>query len=63
MDIYINDISCFKTAFARDTYGVGYSEKLSDMASRIGSVLAVNGDSYSNNRHKNNGIIIRNALI
>lgn len=62
-DIYIGDISCFKTAFAKDTYGVGYSEKLSDMSDRINSVLAVNGDSYNNNRHKNNGIIIRNGVI
>lgn len=62
-DIYIGDISCFKTAFAKDTYGVGYTEKLSDMSDRISSVLAVNGDSYNNNRHKNNGTIIRNGVI
>lgn len=62
-DIYISNISCFKTAFAKDTYGVGYSEKLSNMSDRIKSVLAVNGDSYNNNRHKNNGIIIRNGVI
>jgi len=62
-DIYIGDISCFKTAFAQDTYGVGYTEKLSDMSDRIRSVLAVNGDSYNNNRHKNNGTIIRNGVI
>lgn len=62
-DIYIGNISCFKTAFAKDTYGVGYKEKLSDMSDRIKSVLAVNGDSYNNNRHKDNGIIIRNGVI
>lgn len=62
-DIYIGDITCFKTAFAQDTYGVGYTEKLSDMSDRIRSVLAVNGDSYNNNRHKNNGTIIRNGII
>lgn len=62
-DIYIGDISCFKTAFAQDTYGVGYMEKLSDMSDRIKAVLAVNGDSYNNNRHKNNGTIIRNGII
>lgn len=44
-------------------YGVGYSEKLSDMSSEMKSVLAVNGDSYSNNRHKDNGTIIRNGVI
>lgn len=62
-DIYVADISCIQTAFAQDTYGVGYSEKLSDMSARLQSVLAVNGDSYSNNRHKNNGTIIRNGTI
>lgn len=62
-DIYIGDITCFRTAFAQDTYGVGYSEKLSDMSSAMQSVLAVNGDSYSNNRHRDNGTIIRNGVV
>lgn len=55
----MGDITCLQTAFAQDTYGVGYTEKLSDMSSRMKSVLAVNGDSYSNNRNQNNGTIIR----
>lgn len=62
-DIYVGDITCIQTAFAQDTYGVGYSEKLTDMSARMKSVLAVNGDSYSNNRHKDNGTIIRNGVI
>lgn len=62
-DIYVGDITCFQTAFAQDMYGVGYSEKLSDMSSETKSVLAVNGDSYSNNRHQDNGTIIRNGII
>lgn len=62
-DIYVGDITCLQTAFAQDTYGVGYTEKLSDMSSRMKSVLAVNGDSYSNNRNQNNGTIIRNGVI
>jgi len=62
-DIYIGDITCFQTAFAQDTYGAGYSEKLSGMSQRMRSILAVNGDSYSNNRHKNNGTIIRNGVV
>lgn len=62
-DIYVGDITCFQTAFAKDTYGVGYSEKLTDMSDRIKSILAVNGDSYSNNRHEDNGTIIRNGVI
>lgn len=62
-DIYIGDITCFQTAFAQDTYGVGYTEKLSGMSERMRAVLAVNGDSYSNNRHRENGTIIRNGVI
>lgn len=62
-DIYIGDISCFQTAFAQDTYGVGYSELLTDMSDKMKSVLAVNGDSYNNNRHKDSGTIIRNGLV
>ena len=33
------------------------------MSARLKSVLAINGDSYSNNRHRNNGTIIRNGVI
>lgn len=40
-------LSCFQSAFAQDTYGNGYSEKLTDMSARLGSVLTVNGDSYN----------------
>lgn len=62
-DIYIRSIDCFKTAFAQDTYGTGYSETLSSMSSRIQSIIGINGDSYSNNRHQNNGTIIRNGIV
>lgn len=62
-DIYVGDITCFQTAFAKDTYGVGYSEKLTDMSARMKSILGVNGDSYSNNRHEDNGTIVRNGVI
>lgn len=62
-DIYVGDITCLQTCFAQNTYGVGYTEKLSDMSARMKSVLAVNGDSYSNSRHQDNGTIIRNGVI
>ncbi len=62
-DIYVGEITCLKTAFAQNTYGVGYTEKLSDMSGTMRAVLAVNGDSYSNNRHKDNGTIIRNGVV
>lgn len=62
-DIYVADITCLQTAFAKDRYGVGFEEKLTDMSSRMQAVLAVNGDSYSNNRHRNSGTIIRNGVL
>lgn len=62
-DIYVGDITCLQTCFAQNTYGVGYSENLSEMSARLKSVLAVNGDSYSNSRHKDNGTIIRNGVV
>ena len=62
-DIYVGDITCLQTAFAQGTYGVGYNEKLADMSEKMKSVLAVNGDSYSNSRHQDNGTIIRDGVI
>lgn len=62
-DVYVGDITCLQTVFAQDTYGVGFSEKLTDMSARMQAVLAVNGDSYSNDRHKDNGTIIRNGVV
>lgn len=62
-DIYVGDITCLQTCFAQDTYGVGYSEQLMDMSARMKSILAINGDSYSNSRHQDNGTIIRNGVI
>lgn len=62
-DIYVGDITCLQTCFAQNIYGVGYSEKLTDMSARMKSILAVNGDSYSNSRHADNGTIIRNGVI
>lgn len=57
-DVYVGDVTCLQTAFAQDIYGIGYEEKLSDMSKRMKAVLGINGDSYSNNRHKDNGTII-----
>ncbi|HBI61191.1 MAG TPA: hypothetical protein DDY31_08280 [Lachnospiraceae bacterium] len=36
---------------------------VANIAARMKSVLAVNGDSYSNNCHEDNGTIIRNGVI
>lgn len=60
-DIYVSDVTLLRTAFAQDTYGVGYTAKLTDMSAGIQSVLAINGDSYSNSSNRNSGTIIRNG--
>ena len=62
-DVYVSGISHLSTAFAEDTYGVGYLETPGKMALRSRAALAINGDSYSNNRHRNNGTIIRNGQV
>lgn len=62
-DIYLGDITFFRTGFAQDSYGSGIVEKLSDMSRRMGSVLAVNGDSYSSNQQDQDGTIIRNGTV
>lgn len=59
-DVYVKDISCFKTCFADDTFGRGYGEWLREMAERTGSILTVNGD-YCGGR--NNGVVIRNGVL
>lgn len=62
-DLYIGDITCLQAAFANDTYGIGYQEKLTELSSRNKAILSINGDSYNNNQHKENGTIIRNGYI
>ena len=62
-DIYVSNIECLRNAFAQDTYGVGYSERIKTISKRRNAVLAINGDSYSNNRHQENGTIIRDGVV
>lgn len=57
-DIYVRDISCFVTAFAKDTFGKGLREWASDINRRVGGVIAVNGDYYGG---RSDGIVIRNG--
>ena len=62
-DIHIADIYCFKTKFAQDTYGIGYTEGLTSMSQSVNAILAINGDSYDNDHHKDSGTIIRNGVM
>ena len=59
-DIYVRDITCFKTALAGNTYGSGYRDSISDMALLNQALLAVNGDYYGNTSE---GVVIRNGVI
>ena len=59
-DIYVRDITCFQSALARNTYGSGYRDSISDMAALNNALLAINGDYYGNT---NEGVVIRNGVI
>ncbi len=59
-DIYLKDITSFRTALAKGTYGTGYRAEISDMAALASALLAVNGDYYGNT---NEGVVIRNGVI
>ena len=59
-DIYVRDITCFQSALARNTYGSGYRDSISDMAILNNALLAINGDYYGNT---NEGVVIRNGVI
>ena len=59
-DIYVKDIACFKTCFAKDKFGRGYNERLRSMAERMGGVVTINGDFYGS---RNNGVVIRNGVL
>lgn len=60
VDIYVADISCLKTAFGKDTYGRGYTEWITKVAERCGSVVTMNGDYYGT---RDTGVVIRNGML
>lgn len=58
-DITVTDATIVRSAFARDEYGENIIEYPSAMASRVGAVLAINGDYYG---FRDTGIVIRNGV-
>lgn len=62
-DVYTSNIDCFKTYFAQNTYGSGFTEKITDMSADVGAVLAMNGDSYCYNHQHPAGSLIRNGVV
>ena len=59
-DILIKDPAYLKTALAQDKFGMNIKEKTSDIAKRVGAILAVNGDFYGANE---SGYVIRNGVL
>lgn len=64
-DIYVADVilsspEYLKTALAKNTYGRNIKEKTSEIAERVGAILAVNGDFYG---YRNEGYVIRNGIL
>ena len=59
-DIYVRDITCFRSALAGEAYGSGFRDSIADMALLNNALLAVNGDYYGNTRE---GVVIRNGVI
>ena len=59
-DIYLRDVTSFRTALARDTYGSGFRDSVADMAALNNALLAINGDYYGNTSE---GVVIRNGVI
>ena len=64
-DIYVADVRVdspeyLRCALAKDTYGRNVKEKTSDMAERVGAIVAVNGDYYG---AREMGFVIRNGVL
>jgi exopolysaccharide biosynthesis protein len=59
-DVYIADISLFRTGFAGNTYGKGLRDSLLDMDVFYDALVSVAGDYYGNH---DDGVVIRNGVV
>ncbi len=59
-DIYVNNPSCLKTAFAYDTFGKNVVQTTSKIALQNNALIAINGDYYG---VREKGYVIRNGVI
>ena len=57
-DIYVQDVTSIKTAAARGDFNTRYTRCVKDIASDLGALLAIDGDSYT---HVKNSFVIRNG--
>lgn len=58
-DIRIKSLEYFKTALAKDTYGMHIKERTSDICKRKKGILAINGDTYG---EQEGGYVVRNGV-
>lgn len=59
-ELWLEDVTDLKTAFAYDTYGTGYVDSVPNMDTWLNAILTVNGDYYGNGT---SGIVARNGVI
>ncbi len=59
-DVYLDDPSQLLSGLADDSFGRNVSETTSSIASRLGAVLAINGDYYG---FRNSGYVMRNGYL
>ena len=57
-DIYIRDISCFRTAFAQNRFGRNITEDIEIVAEREQSIVTLSGDYYGT---RDDGVCVRNG--
>lgn len=59
-DVKVSSSEYLKTAFAQSSYGRNVTEKTSDIAESVNTILAINGDYYG---AQESGYVIRNGVI
>lgn len=59
-DIHVRSIDCFQTALAKDKFGHGLNEPLTDIAKRHNALLAISGDYYGLH---GSGPVLRNGVL
>ncbi len=59
-DVRLNNITCFRTAFAKDKFGKNIKEDVLPLATRHNAILATSGDYYGMNASRT---VIRNGTL
>lgn len=59
-DIYVRNLENFRSAFAKDTFGSGFSDTTLNIAGQNHAILAISGDYYGNHP---TGPVVRNGTL